>query len=144
MRTTRSSGVGLLTSILRRAEVASRVARMPCCNASYPELNRIGRCAWYADGGLCDKFGPSCPVACDGCAVCHGHPQRKLYVGMWRKMRHPPLAASAALSSARERGQEESLGSAASARSATGAMRHAAIFSPVSEMKGADAWGTHT
>ena len=105
--------------------------QVPCCNMSvYQEEKRMGRCAWYADRGECDKYGQWCPVACDVCAMCEGHPQRKAYLGVWKRMRHPPLSST-------KRGSMIELNNMSSA---TAALQRVRIFAASSELREGDAW----
>ena len=133
----------VLSSILSRAAWAATTApggNVPCCNESHPEPKRVGRCAWYADRGECDKWRTWCQVACDYCQPCAGHPMRDAYLRVWMKMRHPPLAATLSANAKRR--------SDGSSRAAvlTRAMRRVPIYqSNTSRMWADDQWavGVH-
>ena len=70
---------------------------LPCC-ADNPEPGRLGRCAFQASRGLCSQAnirGP-CPVACEQCTLCAGHPQLATYERV-RRGRRPPSCQARSL-----------------------------------------------
>ena len=64
----------------------------PCCTENNPEPYRMGRCAFLADRGKCvgDPSAAYCPVACEKCRICDGHPLLESYQKMFAKRKKPP------------------------------------------------------
>ena len=61
---------------------------LPCCSSN-PEPGRLGRCAFQASRGLCTEPGirGPCPVACEQCTLCAGHPLLAMYDKVYEKRR---------------------------------------------------------
>ena len=67
----------------------------------------VGRCAAQRDrGGIRLCLSPAmqryCPIACDVCVPCVGHPLRTVYASILSKMRDPPRAAQRDLANVSE------------------------------------------
>ena len=83
------SGVRQIKALLTRA--ARLDATVPCCNETWPEAGKMGRCASLADAGDCDTWRTVCPVACAQCRVCPNSPALPSYTALFARMALPPL-----------------------------------------------------
>ena len=74
----------------RRLEVESSKLP-PCCTDSNPEPYRMGRCAFFADRDKCAEGNSRqyCPVACEVCRICEGHPMLASYQKLFAKRKKP-------------------------------------------------------
>jgi hypothetical protein len=61
----------------------------------------MGRCAFLADLGRCAE-GMHCPVACEACRICEGHPMLASYLRLFAK-RTKPLSYDATATAPRDR-----------------------------------------
>lgn len=86
------SALAQVASILRTTSALANASatNLACCAADAPEPRRMGRCASFADQGLCGTWFGYCPVACEGCLLCSGHALLPLYLKLFKRMRHPP------------------------------------------------------
>lgn len=97
------SGIAIISKFLQRS--SGRNTSVRCCTAAENETGIAGRCSYFADRGLCRHYGTQarCPVACEGCLVCAGHPLRAAYLRIFRRMSNPPFPRLYNVSSRRMR-----------------------------------------